>query len=56
MGSDYHAYTAVGRCIYASIYGENQPSKQEDGSYECEEGFYLKFEYSYNKKPNEPRY
>ena len=54
MGEDYHAYKAVGRCFGAEIYGNNEPIKQKDGSYECEENFYLKFEYSENEKPNEP--
>ena len=40
-----HAYKAVGSCLYAEIYGDNQPIKQEDGSYECRDNFYLKFEY-----------
>ena len=37
-----HAYKAVGRCIYADLYGKNVPGKQKDGSYQCEENFYLK--------------
>ena len=45
MGSNYRAYKVIGRCIDAQIYGDNQPIKQEDGSYECEQDFYLKFEY-----------
>ena len=52
MGEDYHAYNAIGRCLYAKSYGDNQPAKQGDGSYECEENFYLKFEYNAAAYPN----
>ena len=46
MGSNHHAYKVVGRCISSKFYGDNQPIKQADGSYECEEDFYLRVEYN----------
>ena len=39
-----HAFKAVGRCIAAQPYGTNKPSLQGDGSYACEDNYYLKFE------------
>ena len=45
INENTHAYKAIGRCIQANFYGDNKPIEQKDGSYECEEGFYLKFEY-----------
>ena len=45
------AYKAVGSCIYAKLYGSNQPILQTDGSYACEGDYYLKIEYSENDYP-----
>ena len=54
IGSDRHAYKPVGQCVEAAIYGDNEPTKQGDGAYECGKDLYLKFEYSDNNKPGEP--
>ena len=43
LGKDYLAYKAAGRCLYAAVYGEKPPTLQKDGSYECEDNFYLQF-------------
>ena len=51
IGEYYCAYNAVRRCIFTYYYGDSKPTKQDDGSYECEEDFYLKFEYSDNGGP-----
>ena len=43
INSNLRAYKAVGYCISPKIDGFIKPSEQKDGSYECKEGFYLKF-------------
>ena len=39
---DGYAYKAIGRCLCAPVYGKKPPTLQKDGSYECENNFYLK--------------
>ena len=42
---NYRAYNAIGRCLYAATYGDDKPALQRDGSYECDDDFYLKIDY-----------